>query len=130
MRIQKTTKIILSPTLETIRLQDYHTHFITILSDHGVTISHIQFATLRYLVYNRGGHPPGMNSSSYVHEDTYFRDSLISILNKDILEISFPIPPTTSFYVGYQSMAPNRNYKNKRGTWKTGSIWEANKEYI
>ena len=29
-------------------------------------------------VYNRGGRPPGMNSSTYIHEDTNYRDSLTS----------------------------------------------------
>ena len=29
-------------------------------------------------ILNRGGRPPGMNSSTYIHEDTYYRDSLTS----------------------------------------------------
>ena len=30
------------------------------------------------MIFNRGGRPPGMNSSTYIHEDTYYRDSLTS----------------------------------------------------
>ena len=36
-----------------------------------------RYMLARYM-YIRGGRPPGMNSSTYIHEDTYYRDSLTS----------------------------------------------------
>ena len=69
-----TTSSSQSWLLSSVSLEFFHTCQLLLIYSTWSYQEHPSFSNM----ISRGGHPPGMNSSTYVHGDTYFRDSFIS----------------------------------------------------